>query len=71
MGGSTGKRPQPTTTLANVLDQQRSLRTPEMEVAWQDFLEMSDLEQREVLFFGVLFTSRQAMQVADAMRGKK
>lgn len=51
---------EPTLTVADVMKQQRGARGAEMEVAWQDFLELSDRDQREFLFFATLFTARDA-----------
>jgi hypothetical protein len=38
---------------------QRSIRTPDIEIALQDFLELSPAEQQEFLLVGLLMTVQQ------------
>lgn len=54
-------------TVREILDRQRRERPTEMEIAWQDFLELTPDEQREFVFMGLMYTVRDAGWLAEMM----
>lgn len=46
-------------TVHEVMKEQRAQRTPDIEIALQDFFELSPAEQQEFLLVGLLMTVQQ------------
>jgi hypothetical protein len=54
--------------ISEILAEQRQQRTPDMEIALQDLLELPEHEQKEIIFIGLLQSVSQLAWIMEKLK---